>query len=65
MLIADWEPETDRLIPPGTAAAIFDEIDSLRAEVVDLQERLAFTERLIGQAARTELPEGVFLDAGS
>ena len=53
-LIANWEPETERLISPGTAAAIFDELDALRGEVTDLHERLAFTERLIGQAARGE-----------
>jgi hypothetical protein len=53
-LVANWEPETDRLISPGTAAAIFDELDGLRAEVTELHDRLAFTERLLGQAARGE-----------
>ncbi|MDX2261813.1 MAG: TM2 domain-containing protein [Gemmatimonadales bacterium] len=54
LLIANWEPETERLITPGTAAAIFDELDTLRAEVTELHDRLAFTERLLGQAARGE-----------
>lgn len=53
-LVANWEPETERLISPGTAAAIFDELDGLRAEVTELHDRLAFTERLLGQAARRE-----------
>jgi hypothetical protein len=53
-LVANWEPETDRLISPGTAAAIFDELDGLRGEVTELHDRLAFTERLLGQAARRE-----------
>ncbi len=52
LLVANWEPETDRLISPGTGAAIFDELDALRAEVNDLHDRLVFTERLLGQAAR-------------
>ncbi len=54
LLVANWEPETERLITPGTAAAIFDELDTLRAEVTELHDRLGFTERLIGQAARGE-----------
>ncbi len=46
-LVANWEPETDRLIPPGTAAAIFDELDALRAEVTELHDRVAFAERML------------------
>lgn len=47
MLVANWEPESDRLVPPGTAAAILDELDALRAEVSELHERVEFTERLL------------------
>lgn len=47
MLIANWEPEGDRLIPAGTAGAILDELDALRSEVGDLHERLDFAERLL------------------
>lgn len=47
MLVANWEPESERLVPPGTAAAILDELDGLRAEVNELHERLDFAERLI------------------
>lgn len=47
LLVANWEPESERLIPPGTAAAILDELDALRAEVSDLHERVEFAERLL------------------
>ncbi|MBK6495513.1 MAG: TM2 domain-containing protein [Gemmatimonadales bacterium] len=53
-LVANWEPESDRLIPPGTAAAIFDELDALRAEVTELQDRVAFAERMIEPASRRD-----------
>jgi hypothetical protein len=47
LLVANWEPESERLVPPGTAAAILDELDALRAEVSDLHERVEFAERLL------------------
>lgn len=47
MLVANWEPESDRLVPPRTAAAILDELDALRVEVGELHERLEFAERLL------------------
>ncbi|MEP6590552.1 MAG: TM2 domain-containing protein [Gemmatimonadota bacterium] len=47
LLVADWEPETDRLVPPGTAAAMLDELDALRLEVSELHDRLDFAERII------------------
>jgi TM2 domain-containing membrane protein YozV len=57
-LVAHWEPETDRLAPPGTAGAILDELDQLRAEVNDLHERLEFAERLLSDPTRRPGPEG-------
>ncbi|MES2124587.1 MAG: TM2 domain-containing protein [Gemmatimonadota bacterium] len=47
MLVADWEPEADRLAPPGTAAGILEELDALRAEVSELHDRVEFAERLL------------------
>lgn len=47
MLVADWEPETERLAPPGTTAGILDELDALRLEVSELHERVEFAERLL------------------
>lgn len=47
LLIANWEPESDRMVQPGTAGAIFDELDQLRSEVAQLHERLDFAERLL------------------
>ena len=47
LLVVNWEPEGDQLLPPGTAASILDELDALRAEVSDLHERVEFAERLL------------------
>lgn len=47
LLVVNWEPEGDRLVPAGTTAAILDELDALRIDVAELHERLDFTERLI------------------
>lgn len=52
LLVSDWEPEADRMVPPGTAAAILDELDQLRAEVADLNERVDFAERLLADPER-------------
>lgn len=52
LLISDWEPETERLVAPGTAGAILDELDQLRAEVADLHERVEFAERLLADPGR-------------
>lgn len=49
LVVANWEPESDRLIPAGTAAAILDDLDALRAEVTELHERLEFAERLLAK----------------
>jgi hypothetical protein len=55
-LVADWEAETERLAPPGTAGAILDELDQLRAEVNELHERLEFAERLLADPDRRTGP---------
>lgn len=52
LLVSDWEPEADRMVPPGTTAAILDELDQLRAEVADLNERVDFAERLLADPGR-------------
>ena len=46
-LVSNWEPEGEHLVTSGTAASILDELDALRAEVAELQERVDFTERLL------------------
>jgi hypothetical protein len=51
-LVSDWEPESDRLIPAGSAAAMFDDLDALRQEVADLHERVEFAERLLADPTR-------------
>jgi hypothetical protein len=55
-LVSRWEPESDHLVTSGTAAAIFDELDALRAEVADLHERLEFAERLLSDPTSREQP---------
>lgn len=57
-LVAEWEAETERLAPPGTAGAILDELDQLRAEVNDLHERLEFAERLLANPDARPGPGG-------
>jgi hypothetical protein len=52
LLVSNWEPETERLAPPGTAGAILDELDQLRADVAELQERLDFAERMLADPDR-------------
>ena len=57
LLVSNWEPESERLVPPGTAGAILDELDQLRAEVSELHERLDFAERMLADPDRnTERP---------
>jgi hypothetical protein len=55
-LLASWEPEGEHLVTAGSASAIFDELDALRAEVAELQERIDFTERLLAQPDRQTPP---------
>ena len=52
LLVSNWEPEAARLAPPGTAGAILDELDQLRAEVSELHERLDFAERMLADPDR-------------
>jgi len=56
LLIANWEPESDRMVQAGTAGAILDELDQLRSEVAQLHERLDFTERLLVDPERGPRP---------
>ncbi len=58
-LISDWESEADRpmLQSDATAAAMYEEIDQLRAEVTSLNERVEFAERLLA-SPRRDWPEG-------
>lgn len=51
-LVSSWEPESEHLVTSGTAAAILDELDALRAEVGELHERVEFAERLLADPAR-------------
>jgi hypothetical protein len=51
-LVSSWEPESDHLVTSGTAAAILDELDALRAEVGELHERVEFAERLLAEPNR-------------
>lgn len=51
-LVSSWEPESDHLVTSGTAAAILDELDALRAEVGELHERVEFAERLLADPTR-------------
>jgi TM2 domain-containing membrane protein YozV len=51
-LISAWEPEGEHLVTAGTAAAILDELDALRIEVSQLQERVEFAERLLSGPQR-------------
>jgi hypothetical protein len=52
LLVIDWEPESERIAPPGTAGAILDELDQLRQEVADLTDRVEFAERLLADPTR-------------
>ena len=52
LVISNWEPEAERLASPGTAGAILDELDQLRGEVTDLQDRLDFAERMLADPDR-------------
>ena len=57
-LVSSWEPESDHLVTSGTAAAILDELDALRAEVGELHERVEFTERLLADPTRRPVNPG-------
>lgn len=49
-----WEQETDRIVPANSGAALLDELDQLRADVNELQERVDFAERLLADPERGE-----------
>ena len=53
-LVSSWEPESEQLVTSGTAAAILEDLDALRAEVGDLHERVEFTERLLADPTRRQ-----------
>lgn len=55
-LILEWEPTHERALPANAASAIFDELDQLRADVAELQERVDFAERLLADPDRTPPP---------
>ena len=55
-LISNWEPESEHLVTSGTAAEILDELDALRAEIGQMQERVDFVERLLANPDRGETP---------
>lgn len=56
LLVADWEPESERLVAPGTAGAILEELDLLRQEVAELTDRVEFAERLLADPSRSSRP---------
>ena len=51
-LVTNWEAENMNLSGSITAASVLDELDSLRAEMNDLHERLEFAERLLSDPDR-------------
>jgi len=55
-LVSNWEPEGEHLVTSGTAASILDELDALRAEVGELQERVEFAERLLADPTQRNTP---------
>ncbi len=55
-LVTDWETEDEHLAGSLPAGAVLDELDALRLEVNDLHERVAFTERLLGDRSRETPP---------
>lgn len=54
LLVSNWEQETDRIVPASSGAALLDELDQLRADVNELQERVDFAERLLADPERGE-----------
>ncbi len=55
-VVANWEPESEHLLTSGAAASILDELDALRSEVGELQERVEFAERLLSNPDRQSAP---------
>ncbi|MGH7560734.1 MAG: TM2 domain-containing protein [Gemmatimonadales bacterium] len=50
--VSSWDPEEARARGLGVPQEILDELDSLRAEVSELGERLDFAERLLADPSR-------------
>ncbi len=50
--LASWEPDEARTRALGVPQEILEELDSLRAEVSELGERLDFAERLLADPSR-------------
>jgi hypothetical protein len=53
LLVHDWDPEPRAIPGQASVAAILDELDQLRAEVAELNERVDFTERMLADPGRT------------
>ncbi|MEO5824614.1 MAG: TM2 domain-containing protein [Gemmatimonadales bacterium] len=51
-LVTNWETEDEHLGGALSAGAVLEELDALRLEVTELHERVAFTERLLGDRSR-------------
>lgn len=51
-LVTNWDTEDEHLAGTLSAAAVLEELDALRLEVNELHERVAFTERLLGDPSR-------------
>lgn len=52
MLVHDWDPDPQPLPGQASIAGILDELDQLRADVSDLNERVDFAERLLADPER-------------
>jgi hypothetical protein len=53
LLVHDWDPEPQAIPGQASVAAILDELDQLRAEVAELNERVDFNERMLADPGRT------------
>ncbi len=56
-LVTNWDPEDEHISGSLPASAVLDELDALRLEVNDLHERVAFTERLLGNRSHERPPQ--------
>lgn len=55
--LSAWDPDEARAQSLGVPQEILDELDALRADVNELNERLDFAERLLADPSRREAPE--------
>jgi hypothetical protein len=51
-VLSSWDQESEHLVAAGTAASILDELDALRAEMGELNERVEFAERMLANPDR-------------